>query len=540
MKKIYVPNQYGFRCSTFKNAVTRVIAVFLLFAFANNQQSFGQCTNNFLFPAATINAGTGAVVQIANNNREGDDSHLNGFQNATTYIVAINNPGDFITVHIGTRNGAVLASGITPLTFTTTSVSDLFIHYNCSAGCGTACSGTNRLTQIAAKPAITAIPASGCVGASIVLTGTNMSGVTLVTFNGSGTTAVPTAVTATSVTVTIPAAATSGTLTVTGGLGGTATSASSLTVNPFPVAAGAITGSATVCQGQNTVSYSVPAITNATSYTWAYSGSGATITGTGNTITINYSATATSGSLTVMGTNSCGNGTVSANFAVTVNPLPVTAGTITGSATVCQGQNTVSYTVPAITNATSYTWAYSGTGATITGTGNTVTISYSATATSGNLTVMGTNSCGNGTVSANFAITVNPLPVAAGTITGSATVCQGQNTVSYSVPAITNATSYTWAYSGSGATITGTGSTITIDFSATATSGSLTVKGTNSCGNGTVSANFAVTVNPLPVTAGAITGSATACQGQNTVSYSVPAITNATSYTWAYSGAELQ
>ena len=224
---------------------------------------------------------------------------------------------------------------------------------------------------------------------------------------------------------------------------------------------------------------------------------------------------------------------------VTINsPLTAAAGTITGTATVCQGQSGVAYSVPAIANATSYTWAYSGTGATINGTTNNITIDFSATATGGNLTVKGTNACGNGTVSANYAITVNPLPAAAGVITGVSPVCQGQSGVAYSVPAIANATSYTWAYSGTGATINGTTNNITIDFSATATGGNLTVKGTNACGNGTVSANYAITVNPLPAAAGVITGVSPVCQGQSGVAYSVPAIANATSYTWAYSGME--
>jgi|GEM_PF-1219784 len=304
------------------------------------------------------------------------------------------------------------------------------------------------------------------------------------------------------------------------------------TTNPLPVAAGTITGTTTVCQGQNAVPYSVPNITNATSYTWAYSGTGATITGTTSNVTISFSTNATAGNLTVRGTNACGNGTVSANYAITVNPLPVAAGTITGTATVCQGAASIAYSVPAITNATSYTWAYSGTGATITGTTNSVTISFSTTATAGNLTVYGVNTCGNGTLSANYAISVNPLPVAAGTITGLATVCQGQNAVPYSVPAITNATSYIWAYSGTGATITGTTNNVTISFSTTATAGNLTVKGTNTCGNGTVSATYAIAVNPLPAVAGTITGTVAQCPASTGQTYSITAVANANSYTW--------
>ena len=73
-------------------------------------------------------------------------------------------------------------------------------------------------------------------------------------------------------------------------------------------------------------------------------------------------------------------------------------------------------------------------------------------------------------------LTINPLPVAAGTITGTATVCQGQATVAYSVPAITNATSYTWAYSGTGATVSCPTASMTITFAANATSGNLIVQ----------------------------------------------------------------
>ena len=186
----------------------------------------------------------------------------------------------------------------------------------------------------------------------------------------------------------------------------------SIVVCTLPGDAGQISGPNTVCQGQNSVAYSVPAIANATSYTWAYSGTGATISGTTNNVTINFAANATAGYLTVAGTNTCGNGTISANYPITLNLLPAAAGTISGTATVCQGQNSVVYSVPVIANATSYLWAYSATGATINGTSNSITINFANNATTGNLTVYGSNSCGNGTISANFAISVNSVPTA--------------------------------------------------------------------------------------------------------------------------------
>jgi gliding motility-associated-like protein len=342
-----------------------------------------------------------------------------------------------------------------------------------------------------------------------------------------------------SVTITFASNATSGNLTVLGVnvCGNGAISANyPITVNLLPAAAGTISGTPAVCQGQSSVAYSVPLITNATSYAWAYSGTGASITGSTNSATITFASNATTGNLTVRGVNSCGNGVISANYSITVNPLPAAAGTIVGTPAVCQGQSTVAYSVPIIANATSYTWVYSGTGATITGSTNSITITYASNATSGNVTVQGVNSCGNGTVSTNYAVTVNSLPVAAGTITGTASVCQGQAAVAYNVPLITNATSYVWAYSGIGATITGSTNSVTITFAATATSGNLTVQGTNACGSGTISANYLITVNPLPGPAGTITGTASVCQGQSSVAYGVPLITNTTSYAWVYSG----
>jgi len=294
-----------------------------------------------------------------------------------------------------------------------------------------------------------------------------------------------------------------------------------------PATAGTISGSTTVCQGQTALTYTVPAITNATSYSWTLP-NGATGTSTTNSITVTFGTAAVSGNITVQGINSCGTSGTASSLSVTVNPLPLSAGMISGSATVCQGQSPVTYTVPAITNATSYVWTLPS-GATGTSTTTSITVNFGSSAVSGTITVKGHNACGDG-VAASKSITVNPLPVAAGTITGNATVCQGQSPVTYTVPAITNATSYVWTLP-SGATGTSTTTSITVNFGSSAVSGTITVKGHNDCGDG-VAASKSITVNPLPVAAGTITGNAAVCQGQSSETYTVPDITNATSYVW--------
>ena len=332
-----------------------------------------------------------------------------------------------------------------------------------------------------------------------------------------------------SITVTFGTAAVSGNITVQGinscGTSGTASSLS-VTVNPLPLSAGMISGSATVCQGQSPVTYTVPAITNATSYVWTLP-TGAIGTSTTNSITVNFGSSAVSGTITVKGHNTCGDGPA-ASKTVTVNPLPVAAGTITGSAAVCQGQTSVTYTVPAITNATSYVWTLP-TGATGSSSTNSITVIFGISAVSGSITVKGHNDCGDG-VEATKIITVNPLPATAGAITGSATVCQGQTSETYTVPAIPNATSYVWTLP-AGVTGTSTTNSIIVDFGLSAVSGAITVSGHNDCGDG-VADSLSITINPLPETAGAITGSDTVCQGQTSVTYTVPAIINATSYVW--------
>ena len=182
----------------------------------------------------------------------------------------------------------------------------------------------------------------------------------------------------------------------------------------------------------------------------------------------------------------CNTGTSSAPSWTQVFPspdLPVPAGSISGTAAVCTGQNGVAYSVPAITNATSYTWAYSGTGAAISGSTNSITINFSGGATSGNLTVMGTNACGNGTVSANYAIIVSSTPSAPGA--GAST--PSSNQIAWNWNAVSGATGYKWGTTTdyASATDNGTSTTTTQTGLSCNTGYTLYVWAYNTCGNST-------------------------------------------------------
>jgi len=187
-----------------------------------------------------------------------------------------------------------------------------------------------------------------------------------------------------------------------------------LYVNPLPNPAGPVSGPTAVCAGTNGVAYSCDDIANATSYTWSLPAGANISTGAGTrNITVNYGAAAVSGSITVSGTNGCGNGTPSTPLPVTVNALPAAAGTITGPAMVCAGATGVAYSVATIANATSYSWTLPA-GAIITSGSNTknIVVTFGSAPGTGVITVKGTNSCGSGPVSPNLVIYMNAVPAA--------------------------------------------------------------------------------------------------------------------------------
>lgn len=248
-----------------------------------------------------------------------------------------------------------------------------------------------------------------------------------------------------------------------------------------PVIAG-ITGPAAVCEGGATIT-----LANAVAGgTWASSNTArATVNPSTGVVT-----GITAGSVTITYTVTNGCGVNDTTRALTVSPLPSTA-SIIGPATVCIGA-----TINLTDTTTGGTWTSSNTArATVSTTGQvggvsagTVNISYSFT-----------NSCG--TSDSFKTITVNPAP-AAGSITGTPTVCVGDTTTLAS-----SVGGGTWSSANtSTATVNTTGTvggvaagTVLISYSVT-----------NGCG--TADSTISVTVNPLPV-AGTISGPASVCIG---------------------------
>jgi hypothetical protein len=263
----------------------------------------------------------------------------------------------------------------------------------------------------------------------------------------------------------------------------------------LPANAGSISGTTTVCQGQNSLMYAVPTIANAISYVWILP-NGATGYSTTNSIAVSYNGSAVSGIITVQGNNTCGDGSSSA-MSITVNQLPSSAGTINGASSICLGQGAVNYSVPSIANATSYVWTLPS-GATGASSTNNITVNYGTMAVSGLIEVYGQNICGVGSTSTIAVSVTSLMPANAGTISGTTNVCQGQNSVIYAVPTIANATSYVWTIP-NGTTGSSTTNSIIVNYGSSAVSGGIEVFGQNGCGSGNASI-IAVYVNTMPST----------------------------------------
>lgn len=173
-------------------------------------------------------------------------------------------------------------------------------------------------------------------------------------------------------------------------------SAMQVLVTPLPDDAGAITGTNTVCEGESGLVYTVPTISNATEYIWTLP-PGASGTSNTNSITVDFGISSSSGEITVTGSNDCGTGNTS-SIAVTVSALPLAAGEITGTEILCQGTAGVVYSIDPVANATTYEWSLPE-GATGASNTNTIIVDFSTSALSGNVSVIGSNSCGSGDMS---------------------------------------------------------------------------------------------------------------------------------------------
>jgi hypothetical protein len=155
-----------------------------------------------------------------------------------------------------------------------------------------------------------------------------------------------------------------------------------------------------------------------------------------------------------------------------------------------------------------------------------ITVSFGTGFVSGQISVTVTTLCGT-TYQQSKALT--KVPSAAGAINGPTCISAGSS-YTYSIGAVSGATSYQWSVPANATITSGQGTaTVVIQYSGSFSGGTITVTPSNTCGSGSSSS---VSIGLTPVMPTLINGPLTACTG-NTLTYSVPPVAGATSYIWA-------
>ncbi len=352
---------------------------------------------------------------------------------------------------------------------------------------GASTARTLALSNVTATPTTLTGPATAvCAGSVQTYSTTAVSGATVYTWT------VPTGATitsgqgTTSISVTFPSPFTSGAVTVKSGTSCYTSAARSLTVYSVPVAPASITGTAIGVCGGSTQTYTCPvSTTGASSYTWAVP-AGATInSGQGSTsISVTFPTPFISGAITVSAGNACGNSAVrSLTVRSTAQP-----GTITGTSTnLCAG-GSFTYTIAAVTGASSYTWTPPAACTITANTGTSITMTVPGGFVSGTLSVVANNACGASTART---LALSGIPSTPASVTGPVSVCPSAAGLVYTTPVVSGVTTYSWTVP-TGASVTAGAGTNSITAKWGTVAGSVTVKAGNACGTNATARSLSV------------------------------------------------
>lgn len=158
-------------CGTASTCIITTIACSSCGATAN------QCTNTTAFGTATAPTTLNTTTTISSCSYQTEYSTINSVVAGRIYRVE-GPAGTFITVRQGTSSGTVIASGLTPLTFTSTVAGTYYSHWNTTTACGTASTCiVTTITYVGNSPCAT--PANDlCANAIPISCGVTVNGST--------------------------------------------------------------------------------------------------------------------------------------------------------------------------------------------------------------------------------------------------------------------------------------------------------------------------------------------------------------------------
>jgi len=283
-----------------------------------------------------------------------------------------------------------------------------------------------------------------------------------------------------------------------------------------------IIGDSIICNG-SIETYSVNPINNTDIYNWTVPIGWIINSGQGTNI-ISVTTGNSSGNITVTPSNSCGNG-LSISLNVSALTTPSQASIISGNINPCQGNSGLVYSVNNVVGV-SYTWTVPNGWIINSGQGSN-SISVTVGNYNGNISVIPSNTCGNGP-SRSLGVSTIAIPSQPSIINGNINPCQGNSGIIYSVTNVADV-SYNWTLPNGWSIISGQGTNIISVLTGTS-SGNITVTPSNTCGNG-ASRSTSVSTLTTPSQPSIISGNINPCQGSSGLVYSVNNVDGVT-YTW--------
>ncbi len=358
------------------------------------------------------------------------------------------------------------------------------------SNCGSSATLSLTITKKPAAPSTIVGPSSLCGATSATLTTSSLgatsfswtlpAGVTAI--SGTGTSSINVGIASTFVAGNVNVSAVNACGTTTG------------TALPIyvkvPAASTSIAGLTNLC-GITSTSYTATGVPGATSYTWILPSGLSQLSASANNVTV-QNTSYSSGNIIVQASNTCGVGPAKT---LVMNQAPPTPGLISGPTVTC-GITTASYSVAAVTGATSYTWAVPSGASIIAGLGTNSIVATWSTPVSGNVSVMASNACAN---SVARTLAINKVPAIPAAISGPTVLCTLGGTATFSIPAVTGATSYLWVVPSSLTVLAGQGTnSLLVMVPTTLAAGTIRVYAQTSCGNsGYQSISYGACASPI-------------------------------------------
>lgn len=509
---------------------------------------------------------TGTVIQGSATNAISLKGNTNG--NNTYYFrvyidwdqngVFGNNPNEIYNIGTITNNNgngvaAPLIGNIAVPAGATLGLTRMRVMFKGAAYSGTPCEDGVRgqaedycIDVTASLPTITGLGStSGCTGNSIVINGTNFTGITATNVKIGGTSVASiSSFTSTQITAVI-GAGTTGFVTVTTASGTATSDPTVFTVNTPSVAPTSITGTTSICNGDSTTLTLAGGTAGTGATTQWFSGScGGVLLGTGNSVSVSP-ATTTTYFVRYIGT--C-NTTTCASVVVTVNDVHAITLQPAISQTTCT-DSSVSFSVNTSGSVLGYQWYNDATllvdGGNISG-ANTATLTLNPVAlsdASSNYYCIVSGSCALPITSNSAELLVNEKVTITNQPQPTQTFCTGA-TATFSVVATGTGLSYQW-YNGlvplaDGGNISGaTAATLTLaslSLSDASNQYNCVVSGTSPC-SALTSNNAALVVNESALITIQPTATQTICAG-SFADFSLTATGGGLSYQW-YKGATM-